>query len=383
MIAKKKILIVYSYFYPGYRAGGPIQSLANIITASSSLYEYMVITSAYDLNVSTPYSNIDINSWNTIFIKSVPVTIWYADKKISYKQMRQLFIHAAPDIVFINGLYTRYYFFYPLLIRFFHYHHPKYILSPRGMLQSGALAVKPFKKYGYLKLLCWSGLLKNIIWHATTADEAKDIYQRINKNAVVKIAANIPASPVDIMVNATKQQDELHLIYLSVITEKKNLLLLIQTLLMCRSTIYVDIYGPIKEADYWNTCSKAIAQLPKHISIKYQGDIVPQKVQQTILQYDALILLTKGENFGHALFESLSVGRPIITSYFTPWNNLQAKNAGWNVNIQQPKNISNLLDELSAQNNQSWQLYCTSAYQLAKDYCKQSNFIEAYQNLFS
>jgi hypothetical protein len=88
--------------------------------------------------------------------------------------------------------------------------------------------------------------------------------------------------------------------------------------------------------------------------------------------------------FGHALYESLSVGRPIITSQFTPWQNLQQQQAGININIQQPvQNIATQIDSMAALQNALYQLFCKGALQLANNYYYQQNFQQQYQQVFS
>jgi hypothetical protein len=52
---KKKILVLYEYFYPGFKAGGPIQSLVNLVLAMQHQYEFYVATTAYDLQTAIPY----------------------------------------------------------------------------------------------------------------------------------------------------------------------------------------------------------------------------------------------------------------------------------------------------------------------------------------
>jgi glycosyltransferase involved in cell wall biosynthesis len=151
----------------------------------------------------------------------------------------------------------------------------------------------------------------------------------------------------------------------------------------CSANIQLAIYGPIKDKAYWQQCELLIQQMPSNITIEYKGDVQPFEVQVTIAQYDAFVLLTKGENFGHALFEALSCGRPIITSHFTPWNNLQEKQAGWNVDIQQPSAIVTLMNQLAEQDSTQWNNYCNNAYAVAGDYYAQLNLLQSYSALFN
>ncbi len=383
---KKVVVVLYEYFFPGYKAGGPIQSLVNMILALQDVYEFKVITTAFDLNETVVYSNISINQWNTIGLHSQtePIQVWYSSTpKIELNKMHQLLTDANPDYIFVNGLFTSF-FSQPLrLLKKGKLTNVQVIVSPRGMLQKGALQVKPIRKKLYLQLFKTAGLFKHINWHATNESEVEDIHTLLGNNAVVHIAANVPKLPLPSIELPNKTKGSLRLIYLSIITPKKNLLLLLQQLSKLEINISLNIYGPIKEPAYWEQCLSVINQLQANIIVRYMGDVQPHLVQSTIAQYDALISLTAGENFGHALYESLSCGRPIITSYFTPWNELEKQTAGWNVDINNNENIQLLLQQIAMMDAADFTVYCKGAWEIAKDYYHQSNFYKNYCTLFS
>ena len=381
---KKKILIFYDYFLPGYKAGGPVQSLANMITLLQHEFDFFVITSAYDVNENKPYDDIVLNDWNDLNINEVMVKVWYAEKKCSNKKIGLAIQTVHADFIFMNCMYSIPFFLYPILFlkKIFPVHQPKVVISPRGILQSGSLAVKSFKKKIYLFLLQLSGVLKRFEWHASSSDEAAAIYQHFGKHCKVNVLSNVPKHPIAFVQPSNKKENELHLVHLSLIAPVKNILTLLYSLKETIAKIHIDIYGPVKDESYWQACLKEMQELPSNIQINYKGDVEPNKVQDTLQQYDASILLTKGENFGHALFESLSVGRPIITSFFTPWNNLQEQYAGWNVDISNKKLIADLLDDLATKSNEEWKLYCDGAHALAVKYFEEADFLNGYRRMF-
>jgi hypothetical protein len=175
---KKTIAVLYEYFYPGYKAGGPIQSLVNMIVTLQDQFNFKVITTAFDLNQTTPYTNIQTSCWNTIQLSSdsAPIQVWYAaTPKISMGKMQEVLKEANADIVFINGLFTQLFSFPLLLKRMGKLKNTQIIISPRGMLQNGALQVKPLKKKVFLQLFKTANIFNNIQWHATTTDELLDI----------------------------------------------------------------------------------------------------------------------------------------------------------------------------------------------------------------
>jgi glycosyltransferase involved in cell wall biosynthesis len=167
---------------------------------------------------------------------------------------------------------------------------------------------------------------------------------------------------------------------LSLIAEKKNLLQVIELVNKSVAGITLDIYGPVKDEGYWKKCVQAIGN--DNTKIKYKGDLQPDEVQNTFINYDASVLLTKGENFGHALYESLSVGRPVITSFFTPWNELEAKKAGWNLDITANAACLNKLESICKMDNESFIIYCNGAYEMAKSYYTEAADLSNYYKMF-
>lgn len=381
-ISKLKILFVYDHFYPAYRAGGPIQSLTNLAVALEPDCEISILTSAYDHNMSEVLKGIETDIWTQVKLPNAvnTIKIWYANKKkINKETVAGCLAGLQPNVIYLNGMFS--YRFVIISLLTIDKSKIKVVLCPRGMLQSGALAGKSFKKKLYLSALKLSGLVKNISWHATNAEEEGDIRKVFGSKVNVIVAANIPKAPVNKVIDSEKAQGQLRLIYLSLIAEKKNLLQLIELVNKSVADITLDIYGPVKDAAYWKKCEQAIAG--SNGKVKYMGDIRPEQVQDTFAKYDASILLTKGENFGHALYESLSAGRPIITSYFTPWNELEQKKAGWNVDIADNAACLNILESICNLDNALFNVYCDGAYEMAKLYYRESSDLSNYYKMFS
>jgi len=384
-VNRKTILVIYEYFHPGFKAGGPVQSLVNLIGALNTEYEFKVMTSAFDMGESIPYPDVALNGWNEVVLASQKkVSVWYAgSKNMTFTGMFKIITEANPDIIFISGLFTKW-SSYPLVLqRMGKLKNVRMIISPRGMLQAGALQLKPLKKKLFLNALKRAGLFRSVSWHATSEEEGLDIKQIIGSEAKVDVAANIPKKPIQSIRSTDKKKGELSLIYLSLIAEKKNLLLLLKALKKVNAKISLSIYGPVKDESYWRRCEEEMKDLPATCCVVYKGLVTPEKVQDTLQEYHALISLTQGENFGHALYESLSTGRPLITSYYTPWNNLEEEKAGWNVAIGDELEIVLLLEKIAAMSGETFNEYGEGAWRLAKKYYTESNFQQSYRKLFA
>ncbi len=371
---------MYDHFYPAYRAGGPIQSLTNLANALQHGYEISVVTSAGDHNTAGTLPGIKINEWSCVKFPGAKSTIevYYALKeKVSSHFFLSILQNKKPDLIYLNGIFSFRFVIIPLIAA--NKLKTKVVLCPRGMLQSGALAGKSFKKKIFLKALKLSGLVKNITWHATNTEEADDVKKIFGSSANVIVAGNIPKRPFETIVASDKKAGEFRLVYISLIAAKKNLLQLIE-LVNKSNGVSLDIYGPVKDKDYWQTCKPAIADSKGAVS--YKGELKPEQVQETFALYDASALLTKGENFGHALYESLSAGRPLITSFFTPWSNLDEKEAGWNLDIGNDEMCLATLQSIAQMDRDTFSSYCEGAHKLANSYYKASADLSNYHQLF-
>ena len=66
IVTKKKILVFIDWFLPGYRAGGPIRSCANMIEHLKDEFDFSVITRNSDYCEMVSYSGIISNAWNIL-----------------------------------------------------------------------------------------------------------------------------------------------------------------------------------------------------------------------------------------------------------------------------------------------------------------------------
>lgn len=319
------VLIFCEHFTPAYKGGGPIQSLKSLVGILPTSHQIFVVCSAFDLGEEIPLSNINVDCWN----KQTTGNVYYATK-VSWSLLRSIFKYCNPDVIYINGIFSVGFNLLPLI--FAKVNLIDVIVAPRGMLHQGALNVKPLKKKLYFMLLAMIGLPKSLKWHATDQQEADDVKRLFSGQGAVFIAPDTPnfqAHDLAILNRKPKAPNELRLVYLSLIARKKNLHVALKAVAKLETPIQFHIYGPIKDHDYWK-------ELKQHLNssihqIIYKGSLIPDDVPKVLATYDALILPTSGENFGHVVYESLSVGTPVIVSKFTPWGQLQLQQAGFTV----------------------------------------------------
>ena len=108
--------------------------------------------------------------------------------------------------------------------------------------------------------------------------------------------------------------------------------------------IEFDIYGSNDHPDYMERCEKIVATLPSNIKVRFMGAITFNRVFETLRLYHVFVLPTLGENYGHAIFESLTTGVPVIVSDQTPWRNLEQIKVGWDIPLQQKEKFLEAVD---------------------------------------
>ncbi|MDQ3846997.1 MAG: glycosyltransferase [Bacteroidota bacterium] len=377
----KTILIICNYFYPAWKAGGPIESLKNLVNALNENLSIFLVCSIYDLHENKPLTGVKAGEWN--MVNHAQVRYLQFDE-IKYSIIKKLIIERNADAIYTNGLFSMPFVIYPLLIwKIWCNKKSRFILSPRGMLQKGALKSKTLKKRLFICALKLFQLHKNVEWHATDEQECIDIRNHFGKNSRVFIVPNIPKKPCPAPRTITKKPGELKLIYLSLVAEKKNLHLSLKWLKELNTKIVYDIYGPIKDKAYWNICKQLIEDMPEIIKVSYKGQVFPDKVQDKFSEYHSLLLPTKGENFGHAIYECLSVGRPVIISTETPWKNLEVKKAGYDIDLRDEEKFKTAIKTLYAMDENEFRTWSENAHTIAGNYWRENNFKSGYLQLFS
>ncbi len=373
------LYISTEYFYPFSDAGGPIRSIENILQYFTKGSNICILTSSSDYN-NKPLP-IGYIANNIVTDKVTGHKIAYVSKYLSglffsFKSLKH------NDIVYINGLFKPSLNLIPILIS------NKLIICPRGMLQNNLLNQKSVIKHLYLSLLKFIFLFKNVQWHATTKQEVLEIIEVFGKQKNIKVISNIPVKPFAVYKNYVKQPQSLSLVYYGLIVENKGLLTLIQTLKTLNYPVLLDIYGSVKDQAYWKLCLQEINDNDSLSTFNYKGHANPADSQTILASYDALVLLTKGENFGHSIYEALSVGTPVIISDKTPWVfEESATPAGWFVNYANNKfdidKLKQVLEALYNMDNNTYSLCSANAHKYAVDFYNAHDFKAQYTALFN
>ncbi len=369
-LSDKKILIFCDYFYPAFKGGGIIQSLKNLFDSFGAQNQFQVIASDEDLGGEKLDGVLEYPGVTHIPKHHVLKVLNNIDWK-------------AIEYVHFNGIYSPFFFLIPLIYLRIKERNMKVVIAPRGMLQSGALEIRSGKKGLYLTLLKTFKLLRNVRWHATDEQELNDVKAQFGDQSRIVIAPNIPKKPYQQLKSIEWSPSlPLKLLFLSLITEKKNLHLILESLKMSNLEIEFDIYGPVKDLLYWGICKSIIRDLPLNVKCKYHGPVGPNKTQSIFENSHAFILPSKGENFGHAIYECFSVGRPAIIGWNTPWGNLTEKKCGFITDLS-VDSINTAIKKLQALTVVEYSAICENSLKVARDYYSIAADQKSYKLLFT
>ncbi len=343
-MGKLKIVTFNGVYKPGYKGGGPVKSIANIALALREDVELYIIASDRDYQDKKPYTNIKTNQWNFIDNEYV---YYHENKSLGLSDFKKILSTIEYDIVYLNGYYSRYSRLYLLINKFKLLPEKPIILSPRGDFSEGEgnSFIKKLKKKLFVSIMKISNFNKGLTWHVTSEGEKQDLINSIGPNVDIFQAANISNPPINEPKFINKRSGYIDIVYVSRINRKKNILKAIKLLSSVKGKVRFNIYGPIFEADYWLECENEIKKLPSNITINYKGSIPSTEVKSVLESNHFLLFPTNGENYGHIIYESISVGCPVIISDKTPWKKLDKVNSGWDIDINNDYKFVSVLND--------------------------------------
>ncbi len=369
------VFISIDWFHPAFKAGGPIQSIANLVNRyGAAEVNFRIFCSNADLD-GTINEGVVFDEWCNY---NSHTQVWYASKKRqSISVLKREMNKTRADVMFVIGIYSWHFNLAPLL---FGRARIK-IISVRGMLHPGALSQKPLKKKIYLAIWKLAGIHRRYCFHATDAQEQDYIQQVFGKQATVLIAGNYPGVlPFQQVVKKTP--GELRMVSIALISPMKNIALVLEALATCKQQVMYDIYGPVKDEGYWQQCLIKIGVMPANITVRCQGVLAPAKIASTLSDYHVFILPSRSENFGHAIYEALSAGRPVITSHHTPFNGLYEQRAGRNITAENIPEISRAIAFFGDMDSTSFEKWSKGANEYSKKCIDPSQLKMQYDRLF-
>ncbi|MEZ5425532.1 MAG: glycosyltransferase family 4 protein [Pyrinomonadaceae bacterium] len=338
-MSKPKILVVCDYYLPGYKSGGGMRTIVNMVDRLRDRFDFWIITRDHDGKLDKEqYRDVEIDAWNDVR----GARVFYLSKpNIGLRKLRSLVLEVEPDAIYANSFFSTLAIFALKLRKLKLITKVPIVIAPCGELTDGALKIKSGKKRAFLKISGLSGLYNDVIWKASSELEKEEILRVKGKGGRIFIAPDLP--PKILLEDfcpekkPEKISGEARFVFLSRFMPKKNFKWLLENFPETGARLTIDIYGPLEDRNYWEECQRIIEKFPPNISIKARDSIPYEQVCEKLLEYHFFILPTLSENFGHVFLEALAAGCPLVISDRTPWLGLEKKGIGWDLSLEEPE----------------------------------------------
>ena len=322
---KKDILIIMGRYLPGYKDGGPVRSIKNLVDYLGDEYNFKILTCDRDHGDDEQYPNIKINEWNSVG----KAEVYYVQPKgFKFSVIKKL--SKEVDLIYSCGCFNDYAINTLILKRLKQIKVPV-VVAAMGLFSPMEFRLKYKKKKLFTTVFNILGLFKNIYWSATSEMEIEEIKQQVKTNNNFFIAEDLPRKVDETPIIKEKEVGKLKVVWISRIAPKKNLKGAIQILQKVKGDIEFTIYGPKHVPEYWEECQEELKKLPKNVKWSWKGNVESENVVETIKEHHVFLFPTLGENYGHVIQESLASGCPVILSDQTPWNDIEGHGVGYNL----------------------------------------------------
>lgn len=315
------VLIVEGY-PPASGYGGPAVSSSQLVEATRSLVDWRVVT-----------RNDDVGKRGRL----APEATWLGDDPrifrtnsygTMFRELVRLRLREPPTLVVANS------FFAPstraLLLATASSRRLRPVVLPRGELDPGALAIKSRRKQVFISLLRRLGVTRRVIFGVTSELERGNV-QRVLPEAQLWSIPCIPIDPRQVPFSDSPPgvPGSLRLVFNSRLDSKKCLELALAAVsrLSRDWDVRFDIYGNL-DTEYGKHCRRLATRGPHPERFRWMGLRPAEEILPTLARYHAMLLPTRGENFGHAVFEALAAGTPPLIPDTTPWTAAVQAGAG-------------------------------------------------------
>ncbi len=376
MQQKKRILFFIDWYFPAYKAGGPISSVRNLCLQLSQEFEVLVVTGDRDLGDKEAMPEIVVNEITAV--EGINV-IYLSPDQINAKKFREIHASFRPNIVHLNSLFSRKFTLLPL--KALKKEKGKIVISPRGMFGKASLSIKPLKKKVFFAIAKVTSLFKGVRWHATSSFEAEEIKKGMGQQTDVRVANNVPYLPVNMVPIPKKEPGQLNLLSVGRMAPIKNFDFLLEALTAVKSNLYLLIVGPAEDKAYAEKCQRLAHQLPQHVVVRFLDGMSPTKLNELYADTHAFITASKNENFGHSIAETLGSGRPVIVSDQTPWKDLKEKGIGFDLPLVEEK-FAETIEYFASLDQEAFDHYCHNARAAAVAVANPAEILENYKSLY-
>jgi glycosyltransferase involved in cell wall biosynthesis len=383
-VTRPIVLVLVRHYLPGYKSGGPVRSIVNLVNSLSDQFEFRILCADRDLGDTEPYKMVVPGQWTPAGRASVHYT---PPASQTLWSLARIIRETPHDLLYLNSFFSPRFTIFPLAARRLGLIPSRpLIIAPRGEFSPAALGLKRTRKRAYMALAYVAKLVTDAVWQASSEHEVADIRSALSVPArSVRVAMDLPSPLPSIPPRhrARSRGDPLRVVFLSRISPKKNLDYALEVLLQVKVPVSFSIYGPSEDDVFQAKCEKLAAQLPPHIAVSWRGVVDPANVPKIMADHDLFFLPTRGENFGHVIAEALGAATPVLLSDTTPWRRLAELGVGHDLPLDDPSAFAAVIERMAMASRQEAEDQRARAFAYAFQRQRDEADIEANRRLFA
>ncbi len=235
-----------------------------------------------------------------------------------------LYQHADYQLIHTNGLWL-----YPnyLSARFARKKKIPYLISPHGMLYPQSLAVKPWRKK-IIRALGFDSLLGHADCIHATCEQEMEHYRNLGFRNPVAVIPNCIAIP-DYIAAVRPDRSRRRIGFLGRLHPIKNIELMIAAWQKLGDTVKDAEFLIIGDGEPEYVANLQALAASCRGKVRFIPFVADREKFELLASLSALLLMSKTENFGMTVLESLMVGTPVIAGKKNPWAALAQHQCGF------------------------------------------------------
>jgi len=223
------------------------------------------------------------------------------------------------------------------------------VVSPRGMLSPEALRFSSHKKRWFWRFVQGPAYAHAACYHATSAEEAEQIWAFgvCKPVAVIANGIDVPHNNPEPAVQTRAHGDAAlkTLLFLGRLHPVKGLELLLHAWVRLapeRADWQLCLQGP-GDAGYVRSLRNLAHQLGA-VRVYFEDPAYDAEKWRSLRTAQLFVLPSRSENFAIAVAEALAAGLPVVATHGAPWSGLVSENCGWWVSLTDERLLGALRD---------------------------------------
>lgn len=298
-----------------------------------------------EIGLSVSLMTLETDDMNTHLLNGTNVNLKVLRRNISMKGLESIVLKGNYDVIHAQNLWNLFYHKMSIIAR---QHNIPYIMTPRGTLEPWSLSQKKLKKKIALTLYQKKDLQKANCILATAPMEA-DHLRKLGITVPIAVIPNgIDVSEYGCRNIEFREKVKKQILFLSRIHEKKGIEILLNawSRLAPRYPDWQVIIAGNGDSSYIEKLNGLLVLKRLNGVVKIIPPVFGDSKLRLYRESSLFVLPSYSENFGMVIAEAMACGVPVITTTGTPWEELNKKELGWCIELNEVNLVKALTDAI-------------------------------------